>query len=41
MIAGALLRSVADRVGGLLDDGDLAAIQTERMRWLLVDPVTG
>ena len=35
MIAGALLRSVADRVGGLLDDDDLAAIQHERMRWLL------
>ena len=41
MIAGALLRSVADRVGGLLDDGDLSAIQNERMRWLLADPVTG
>jgi AcrR family transcriptional regulator len=41
MIAGALLRSVADRVGGLLDDGDLAAIQHERMRWLLGEPVTG
>ena len=41
MIAGGLLRSVADRVGGLLDDGDLAAIQHERMRWLLADPVTG
>jgi AcrR family transcriptional regulator len=40
MIAGALLRSVADRVGGLLDDGDLAAIQHERMRWLLGEPVT-
>jgi AcrR family transcriptional regulator len=39
MIAGALLRSVADRVGGLLDDGDLAAIQHERMRWLLGEPV--
>ncbi|HET6600676.1 MAG TPA: helix-turn-helix domain-containing protein [Gaiella sp.] len=35
MIAGALLRSVADRVGGLLGDDDLAAIQHERMRWLL------
>jgi AcrR family transcriptional regulator len=41
MIAGALLRSVADRVGGLLDDDDLAAIQHERMRWLLGEPVTG
>jgi AcrR family transcriptional regulator len=41
MIAGALLRSVADRVGGLLDDGDLAAIQHERMRWLLGEAVTG
>ena len=35
MIAGALLRSVAYRLGGLLDDDDLAAIQRERMRWLL------
>ena len=41
MIAGALLRSVADRVGGLLADDDLAAIQHERMRWLLGEPVTG
>jgi AcrR family transcriptional regulator len=42
MIGGGLLRSVADRVGGLLDDDDLAAIQRERMRWLLgePDPVT-
>ena len=40
MIAGALLRSVADRVGGLLDESDLAAIQHERMRWLLGEPVT-
>jgi AcrR family transcriptional regulator len=35
MIAGGLLRSVADRLGGLLDDEDLATIQRERMRWLL------
>ena len=35
IIAGGLLRSVADRVGGLLEDDDLAAIQRERMRWLL------
>lgn len=38
MIAGGLLRSVADRVGGLLDDDDLAAIQRERLRWLLGEP---
>lgn len=38
MIAGGLLRSVADRVGGLLSENDLAAIQHERMRWLLGDP---
>jgi AcrR family transcriptional regulator len=41
MIAGALLRSVADRVGGLLDDDDLAAIQHERMRWLLGETAKG
>ena len=34
-IAGGLLRSVADRLGGLLDDEDLAGIQRERVRWLL------
>jgi AcrR family transcriptional regulator len=39
-IAGGLLRSVADRVGGLLDDDDLAVIQRERMRWLLDEPAT-
>ena len=38
MIAGGLLRSVADRVGGLLSEQDLVAIQHERMRWLLGDP---
>jgi AcrR family transcriptional regulator len=37
MIAGGLLRSVADRVGGLLSEQDLVAIQQERMRWLLGD----
>ena len=37
MIAGGLLRSVADRVGGLLSEQDLVAIQHERMRWLLGD----
>jgi AcrR family transcriptional regulator len=37
MIAGGLLRSVADRVGGLLSEQDLAAIQHERMRWLSGD----
>lgn len=40
MIAGGLLRSVADRVGGLLDDEDLAAIQRERLRWLFGEPAT-
>jgi AcrR family transcriptional regulator len=40
MIAGGLLRSVADRVGGLLDDDDLAAIQRERLRWLFGEPAT-
>jgi AcrR family transcriptional regulator len=35
LIAGGLLRSVADRLGELLDDDDLVAIQRERTRWLL------
>jgi AcrR family transcriptional regulator len=35
MIAGGLLRSVADRLGELLDEDDLDAIQRERKRWLL------
>jgi AcrR family transcriptional regulator len=35
MIAGGLLRSVASRLGGLLDEDDLAAIQRERVRWLV------
>lgn len=41
IIAGGLLRSVADRLGGLLDDEDLAAMERQRMRWLLGDPPTG
>lgn len=40
IIAGGLLLSVADRVGGLLDEDDLAAIQRERTRWLLGEPAT-
>ena len=38
MIAGGLLRSVASRLGGLLDESDLAAIQRERVRWLVGEP---
>lgn len=34
MIAVGLLRSVADRLGGPLEDADLVAIQSERRRWL-------
>jgi AcrR family transcriptional regulator len=34
MVGGALLRSVGHRLGGLLDDEDLASIQRERTRWL-------
>ena len=33
-IAGGLLRSVADRLGGVLSAGDLDAISRERVRWL-------
>jgi AcrR family transcriptional regulator len=33
-VAGMLLISVADRLGGLLDDDSLAAIATQRLRWL-------
>ena len=33
-IAGGLLRSVADRLGGVLTASDLEAITRERMRWL-------
>jgi AcrR family transcriptional regulator len=34
-IAGGLLRSVADRLGGVLTAGDLEAIARQRGRWLL------
>ena len=40
MIAGGLLRAVASRLGGLLDEDDLAAIQRERVRWLVGEPST-
>lgn len=33
-VAGGLLRSVVGRLGGVLDDDDLAAIARERRRWL-------
>lgn len=33
-VGGMLLISVADRLGGLLDDESLAAIATQRLRWL-------
>ena len=33
-LAGILLLSVADRLGGLLDDADFAAIAAQRIRWL-------
>ena len=33
-IAGGLLRTVADRLGGVLSAGDLEAISRERVRWL-------
>jgi AcrR family transcriptional regulator len=33
-LAGILLLSVADRLGGLLDDEDFAAIAAQRIRWL-------
>ena len=41
MIGGALLRSVAHRLGGLLDEADLAAVQRERMRWLIGETASG
>ena len=34
-IAGGLLRSVADRLGGVLTTADLQAISRQRLRWLL------
>lgn len=36
-LAGGLLRSFAERLGGLISAGDLAAIGRERMRWLTGD----
>lgn len=33
-LAGILLLSVADRLGGLIDDEDFAAIAAQRIRWL-------
>ena len=33
-LAGILLLSVGDRLGGLLDDDDFAAIAAQRIRWL-------
>lgn len=33
-IGGGLLRSVADRLGGILTAGDLEAISSQRLRWL-------
>jgi AcrR family transcriptional regulator len=35
MIAGSLLISFADRLGGVLSEKDFAAIKRERLRWLL------
>ena len=37
-VAGALLVSVADRLGGLLKSEDFEAIRTERLRWLSGTP---
>ena len=36
-LAGGLLRSVADRLGGVLTSADLIAIGRERRRWLTGD----
>lgn len=33
-VGGMLLVSVADRLGGVLDDESLAAVATQRLRWL-------
>ena len=35
VIAGGLLGSIADRVGGLLSEDDFAAISAQRQRWML------
>lgn len=37
-LAGGLLRSVADRLGGVVSDAELAAIARERKRWLSCHP---
>ena len=37
-LAGGLLRSVADRLGGVVSDAELAAIARERRRWLTSQP---
>lgn len=37
-LAGGLLVSFADRLGGVLSHDDFAAIATQRYRWLLTDP---
>lgn len=37
-LAGGLLRSVADRLGGVVSDAELAAIARERKRWLSGSP---
>jgi AcrR family transcriptional regulator len=40
-VAGGLLVSVADRLGGLLGHDDFAAIAAQRYRWLTGSPGTG
>ena len=39
-VAGSLLVSIADRLGGLLSEEDLDAIKRERLRWLGAEPST-